>query len=237
MRYWIDRRARELSLRFMYSLDVKSEDFSYDFDDFASNVSNFWDTNPINNYYMLKVMRIKDEDMIVIGSAALSNNKIFLRIISKDKFLSPKFDKLTTKVSNPEKFKVFLKTYNLNEKIEGQDADFYKLLRDIFSNSKKVVTKNVIKNKADEIIHGCVKNIKPIDDQIDQSIKNWRFDRINSVDLNILRIAVFEILFSKGIPVPVSIKEAIVLALKYSSDESCSFINGILDTISKRALQ
>ena len=232
MRYWIDTRARELSLRFMYSLDVKSEDFSYDFDDFASNVSNFWDTNPINNYYMLKVMRIKDEDMIVIGSAALSNNKIFLRIISKDKF-----DKLTTKVSNPEKFKVFLKTYNLNEKIEGQDADFYKLLRDIFSNSKKVVTKNVIKNKADEIIHGCVKNIKPIDDQIDQSIKNWRFDRINSVDLNILRIAVFEILFSKGIPVPVSIKEAIVLALKYSSDESCSFINGILDTISKRALQ
>ena len=67
MRYWIDRRARELSLRFMYSLDVKSEDFSYDFDDFASNVSNFWDTNPINNYYMLKVMRIKNEDMIVIG--------------------------------------------------------------------------------------------------------------------------------------------------------------------------
>ena len=232
MRYWIDRRARELSLRFMYSLDVKSADFSYDFDDFTSNVSNFWDTNPINNYYMLKVMRIKDEDMIVIGSAALSNNKIFLRIISKDKF-----DNLTTKVSNPEKFKVFLKTYNLNEKIEGHDADFYKLLRDIFSNSKKVVTKNVIKNKADEIIHGCVKNIKPIDDQIDQSIKNWRFDRINSVDLNILRIAVFEILFSKGIPVPVSIKEAIVLALKYSSDESCSFINGILDTISKRALQ
>ena len=232
MRYWIDRRARELSLRFMYSLDVKSADFSYDFDDFTSNVSNFWDTNPINNYYMLKVMRIKDEDMIVIGSAALSNNKIFLRIISKDKF-----DKLTTKVSNPEKFKVFLKTYNLNEKIEGHDADFYKLLTDIFSNSKKVVTKNVIKNKADEIIHGCVKNIKPIDDQIDQSIKNWRFDRINSVDLNILRIAVFEILFSKGIPVPVSIKEAIVLALKYSSDESCSFINGILDTISKRALQ
>ena len=169
---------------------------------------------------------------IIIRNIVVINIRDFLRIISKDKF-----DKLTTKVSNPEKFKVFLKTYNLNEKIEGQDADFYKLLRDIFSNSKKVVTKNVIKNKADEIIHGCVKNIKPIDDQIDQSIKNWRFHRIISVDLNILRIAVFEILFSKGIPVPVSIKEAIVLALKYSSDESCSFINGILDTISKRALQ
>ena len=94
-----------------------------------------------------------------------------------------------------------------------------------------------VKDVPPSIINGCVKNIKPIDDQIDQSIKNWKFDRINSVDLNILRIAVFEILFSNGIPVPVSIKEAIVLALKYSSDESCGFINGILDTISKRALQ
>jgi len=216
----------------MYSLDVKSSDFSFDIEDFNLNISNFWDTNPINNYYMLKVMKIKDEDMIVIGSSALSNNKIFLRIISKSKF-----EALVSKVGNIEKFKVFLKTYNLNEKIEGHDSDFYKLLRDIFADSRKVVTRNVIKNKADEIIQGCVKNIKPIDDQIDQSIKNWRFDRINSVDLNILRIAVFEILFSKGIPVPVSIKEAIVLALKYSSDESCGFINGILDTISKRALQ
>jgi|TARA_B110000438_G_C15550104_1_gene536548 transcription antitermination factor NusB len=232
MRYWIDRRARELSLRFMYSLDVKSSDFSFDVDDFNLNVTNFWETNPVNNYYMLKVMKIKDQDMIVVGSAALSNNKIFLRIINK-----AKFNTLASGVSNIEKFKVFLKTYNLNERIENHDAEFYKLLRDIFSNSKKVVTKNVIKNKTDEIIQGCVKNIKPIDDQIDQSIKNWRFDRINSVDLNILRIAVFEILFSKGIPVPVSIKEAIVLALKYSSDESCGFINGILDTISKRALQ
>ena len=216
----------------MYSLDVKSSDFSFDIEDFNLNISNFWDTNPINNYYMLKVMKIKDEDMIVIGSSALSNNKIFLRIIPKSKF-----EALVSKVGNIEKFKVFLKTYNLNEKIEGHDSDFYKLLRDIFADSRKVVTRNVIKNKADEIIQGCVKNIKPIDDQIDQSIKNWRFDRINSVDLNILRIAVFEILFSKGIPVPVSIKEAIVLALKYSSDESCGFINGILDTISKRALQ
>ena len=216
----------------MYSLDVKSTDFSFDIEDFNLNISNFWETNPINNYYMLKVMKIKDEDMIVIGSSALSNNKIFLRIIAK-----AKFEVLVSNVGNLEKFKVFLKTYNLNEKIEGHDSDFYKLLRDIFSNSRKVVTRNVIKNKADEIIQGCVMNIKPIDDQIDQSIKNWRFDRINSVDLNILRIAVFEILFSKGIPVPVSIKEAIVLALKYSSDESCGFINGILDTISKRALQ
>jgi len=232
MKYWIDRRARELSLRFMYSLDFKSTEDSYDLSEFKDNVSSFWETNPINNYYMLKVMNIKKEEMIVIGCSALKNNKIFLRIISKDKF-----NVLISTLEDSDKFKGFLRTYNLNEKTKTEDSDFYKILRDIFANSRKVVTKNIIKNKADEIINGCVKNIKPIDDQIDQSIKNWKFDRINSVDLNILRIAVFEILFSNGIPVPVSIKEAIVLALKYSSDESCGFINGILDTISKRALQ
>ena len=133
--------------------------------------------------------------------------------------------------------KFFLRNYNLNQKTDKDDAGFYGILRDLFAHSRKIVTRNIIKNRATEIIKGCMKNIKPIDDQIDQSINNWKFDRINSVDLNILRIAVFEILFSRGIPVPVSIKEAIVLALKYSSDESCAFINGILDTISKRALQ
>jgi|TARA_B100001142_G_scaffold236525_1_gene235002 N utilization substance protein B len=232
MKYWIDRRARELSLRFMYSLDFKSTEDSYDLSEFKDNVSSFWETNPINNYYMLKVMSIKKEEMIVIGCSALRNNKIFLRIINKDKF-----NLLISTLEDSDKFKGFLRTYNLNERTKTEDSDFYKILRDIFANSKKIITKNIIKNKADEIINGCVKNIKPIDDQIDQSIKNWKFDRINSVDLNILRIAVFEILFSNGIPVPVSIKEAIVLALKYSSDESCGFINGILDTISKRALQ
>ncbi|MBT3445262.1 transcription antitermination factor NusB [bacterium] len=232
MKYWIDRRARELSLRFMYSLDFKSTEDSYDLSEFKDNVSSFWETNPINNYYMLKVMSIKKEEMIVIGCSALKNNKIFLRIINKDKF-----NLLISTLEDSDKFKGFLRTYNLNERTKTEDSDFYKILRDIFANSKKIITKNIIKNKADEIINGCVKNIKPIDDQIDQSIKNWKFDRINSVDLNILRIAVFEILFSNGIPVPVSIKEAIVLALKYSSDESCGFINGILDTISKRALQ
>jgi len=50
MKYWIDRRARELSLRFMYSLDFKSTEDSYDLSEFKDNVSSFWETNPINNY-------------------------------------------------------------------------------------------------------------------------------------------------------------------------------------------
>jgi len=232
VRYWINRRARELSLRFMYSLDVKPSDKPLNPIDFKSNISSFWGSNPISSYYMLKKIRIDNGDMIIIGCSSLKNNRIFLRIVNHNKF-----NEIVSQVSNVNRFKFFLKNYNLNEKMDKDDTDFYKVLRDLFAYSKKIVTKNIIKNKATEIIRGCVKNIKPIDDHINQSINNWKFERINSVDLNILRIAVFEILFSRGVPVPVSIKEAIVLALKYSSDESCSFVNGILDAISKRALQ
>lgn len=232
MRYWINRRARELSLRFMYSMDIDDIGTLNNFDNIDSDISNFWDSNPIANYYMLKKMVISEEEMIVIGCSLLRSGKVFLRIIN-----FKKFTEIISSANNIKNFKNFLKIYNSNEKFKGEDPTYYEILKNVFDSSKKIVTKNIIKDKATEIINGCIKNIKPIDDQIDQSTKNWKFSRINSIDLNILRIAVYEILFSKGIPVPVSIKEAIVLALKYSSDESCSFINGILDNISKRALQ
>ena len=232
MRYWINRRARELSLRFMYSMDIDDIGTLNNFDNIDSDISNFWDSNPIANYYMLKKMVISEEEMIVIGCSLLRSGKVFLRIIN-----FKKFTEIISSANNIKNFKNFLKIYNSNEKFKGEDSNYYEILKNVFDSSKKIVTKNIIKDKATEIINGCIKNIKPIDDQIDQSTKNWKFSRINSIDLNILRIAVYEILFSKGIPVPVSIKEAIVLALKYSSDESCSFINGILDNISKRALQ
>tara|TARA_B100000676_G_scaffold129711_1_gene128773 strand:+ start:987 stop:1685 length:699 start_codon:yes stop_codon:yes gene_type:complete len=232
VRYWINRRARELSLRFMYSMDIDDIGTLNNFDNIDSDISNFWDSNPIANYYMLKKMVISDEEMIVIGCSLLRSGKVFLRIIN-----FKKFTEIISSANNIKNFKNFLKIYNSNEKFKGEDSTYYEILKNVFDSSKKIVTKNIIKDKATEIINGCIKNIKPIDDQIDQSTKNWKFSRINSIDLNILRIAVYEILFSKGIPVPVSIKEAIVLALKYSSDESCSFINGILDNISKRALQ
>lgn len=232
MRYWINRRARELSLRFMYSIDIDDQDSIDAIKNINLDISNFWDSNPVVNYYMLKKMIIAEKEMVVVGCSLLKSGKVFLRVVKIEIF-----NKIISKATDSKNFKNFLKFYNANERIKSNDNNYYELLRDIFDNSKKIITKNIIKDKATEIINGCLKNIKPIDDQIDQTTKNWKLSRINSIDLNILRIAVYEILFSEGIPAPISIKEAIVLALKYSSDESCSFINGILDTISKRALQ
>ena len=217
---------------FMYSIDIDDQDSIDAIKNINLDISNFWDSNPVVNYYMLKKMIIAEKEMVVVGCSLLKSGKVFLRVVKIEIF-----NKIISKATDSKNFKNFLKIYNANERIKSNDNNYYELLRDIFDNSKKIITKNIIKDKATEIINGCLKNIKPIDDQIDQTTKNWKLSRINSIDLNILRIAVYEILFSEGIPAPISIKEAIVLALKYSSDESCSFINGILDTISKRALQ
>ena len=61
--------------------------------------------------------------------------------------------------------------------------------------------------------------------------KNWKITRMSCVDRNIIRIAIFEMLFCKDIPAKVSINEAIDIGKKFGTDESGSFINGIIDSI------
>ncbi|MDD5435899.1 MAG: transcription antitermination factor NusB, partial [Nitrospira sp.] len=76
-----------------------------------------------------------------------------------------------------------------------------------------------------------VKNITSIDEMINRSAENWSFNRMALVDRNIMRIAAYEILFIKDIPVKVTINEAIEIAKRFGGEESCAFINGILDRI------
>ncbi len=67
-----------------------------------------------------------------------------------------------------------------------------------------------------------------IDEYISDNIHGWSIERLSKVDLSILRIAVYEMLYREDIPLEVSINEAIEIAKKYSSDESFKFINGVL---------
>ncbi len=62
---------------------------------------------------------------------------------------------------------------------------------------------------------------------------NWEFDRVARIDRNILRLAIFEMLYRKDIPPVVSINEAIDLSKQFSNSDSKRFINGILDRIHK----
>jgi N utilization substance protein B len=82
-----------------------------------------------------------------------------------------------------------------------------------------------------ELIDGVIKNQAAIDEQIRVLAQNWDFARIAKIDLSILRVSVFEMLFRKDIPPVVSINEAIDISKQFSNADSKRFINGILDRL------
>jgi N utilization substance protein B len=83
----------------------------------------------------------------------------------------------------------------------------------------------------EELIQGVLQHLEEIDGHIRTLAHNWEFDRIARIDLAILRVAVFEMLFRKDIPPVVSINEAIDLSKQYSNADAKRFINGILDRL------
>lgn len=86
---------------------------------------------------------------------------------------------------------------------------------------------------AEDLIVGSITNLEEIDTLIQKAAEKWRLLRMASIDRNILRFSTYELLYRKDIPDAVTINEAIEISKKYSTLESASFINGILDKISK----
>jgi N utilization substance protein B len=85
----------------------------------------------------------------------------------------------------------------------------------------------------EEIIKGTYKHLDAINEKIQVCAKNWSIDRMAAVDRNVLRVAVYEILYRADIPSSVTINEAIEIAKKFGTDDSGSFVNGILDSVAK----
>ena len=83
----------------------------------------------------------------------------------------------------------------------------------------------------EELINGVIKNIDEIDGRIRGLAHNWDFDRIAKIDLAIMRLAIFEMIYRKDIPPVVSINEAIDLSKEFSNLDAKRFINGILDRL------
>ena len=81
------------------------------------------------------------------------------------------------------------------------------------------------------ILEGVMKEAPSIDQYIVKNSKDWTIDRMSRIDLAIMRVAIFEILYREDIPASVSINEAVELAKKYSHEDAGSFINGILGSI------
>jgi N utilization substance protein B len=84
---------------------------------------------------------------------------------------------------------------------------------------------------ADPLIRGVIEHRDAIDEQIKSRAKNWELHRIATVDRNIMRLAIYEMLYREDIPPIVSINEAVDIAKKFSTQDSGKFVNGILDKI------
>ena len=84
---------------------------------------------------------------------------------------------------------------------------------------------------ADPLIRGTLEHREAIDEHIKKHAKNWEFHRIAAVDRNIMRLAIYEMLYREDIPPIVSINEAVDIAKKFSTQDSGKFVNGILDKV------
>jgi N utilization substance protein B len=82
-----------------------------------------------------------------------------------------------------------------------------------------------------KLVNGVLKAKPQIDALIERFSKNWSVQRMACVDRNVMRIAVFEMLFCSDIPPKVSINEAIDIGKKFGTEDSGAFINGIVDSI------
>jgi N utilization substance protein B len=84
------------------------------------------------------------------------------------------------------------------------------------------------------LITGTLEKLAEVDDSIVRQLEHWDFSRLNKVDLAILRISAYCLLFQTDIPPSVTIDEAIDIAKEFGTDDSYRFINGVLDGIRKQ---
>jgi N utilization substance protein B len=84
---------------------------------------------------------------------------------------------------------------------------------------------------AKELVDGVCSRLAEIDEQIKRLAANYELNRLAAVDRNILRLAIYEMLYCPDVPPVVSINEAIEIAKRFGSEDSGRFVNGILDRV------
>lgn len=82
-----------------------------------------------------------------------------------------------------------------------------------------------------ELVQGIIDRREEVDLAIRQHATNWRLERIAGTDRNLLRIGIYELLYVADVPAQVAINEAVEIAKRFGSEESPSFINGVLDAV------
>jgi len=91
-----------------------------------------------------------------------------------------------------------------------------------------------VRDFADRLLRGTLAKIPEIDAELAKQTAHWRLERLAAVDRNILRLAMYELIFDSGTPHAVVIDEAIEIAKKFGAKDSGRFVNGVLDGFVKR---
>lgn len=122
---------------------------------------------------------------------------------------------------------LYLSGFNDEEEIKGQMELFYEGQELVPAEKEKVY----IETK----YSGVREHISEIDRMLNETSEGWKTSRMGKVDLAILRLAVYEMFFDEDVPVGVAINEAVELGKRFGTDESSSFINGILGKLARKA--
>lgn len=122
--------------------------------------------------------------------------------------------------------------FKLLYSIEIQKTNEIQEQIELYIEANEIKSQNAI-NYITDVANGINENIKSIDEKIEKNLKSeWKIERISKIDLSILRLAIYEIIYKK-LPYKVAINEAVEIAKKYGEETSQKFVNGILASIVK----
>lgn len=132
---------------------------------------------------------------------------------------------------------------NIHPRRKAREGVLEALFAQQFSEEKpeivlsRILDSNTIRKKNGEFIELLyfivLKNYKWADTLITEHLQNWEFSRVARIDILLLRMGICEIFFVDEIPPKVSISEMVEISKVYSTDDSPSFINGVLDAVYK----
>lgn len=122
---------------------------------------------------------------------------------------------------------LFLREFNEAEEMPEQIKLYFDEMEDLGPDQQ-----TYIKNKYDRI----QEHLEEIDRILNEKSTGWKTKRMSKVDLNILRLAVFEMKYDEDVPVKVAINEAVEISKVFGGEDSASFINGILGKVAREAL-
>ena len=98
-------------------------------------------------------------------------------------------------------------------------------------NDKRAALDTHIADFSRLLISGTIENIKAIDEMIKKHLQHWDISRLNRVDLAILRMSVYTLMYQNEIAPSIVIDEAICISKEFGTDDSFRFVNGVLDSI------